>query len=89
MQYSVKDENGKESHAYYTPEQLGEAGEKAYYDLQKFIRESTSDIFISPLDAIIERLHEKGFKVGELTGRNSYVERDGNGNVVVLSLIHI
>ena len=83
MQYSVKDENGKESHAYYTPEQLGEAGEKAYYDLQKLIRESTSDIFISPLDAIIERLHEKGFKVGELTGRNSYVERDGNGNVVV------
>ena len=83
MQYTVKDENGKESHAYYTPAQLGEAGEKAYYDLQRLIRESTSDIFISPLDAIIERLHEKGYKVGELTGRNSYVERDSNGNVVV------
>ena len=83
MQYTVKDENGKESHAYYTPEQLGEAGEKAYYDLQKLIRESTSDIFISPLDAIIDRLHEKGYKVGELTGRNSYVERDGEGRVVV------
>ena len=83
MQYTVKDENGKESHAYYTPAQLGEAGEKAYYDLQRLIRESTSDIFISPLDAIIERLHEKGYKVGELTGRNSYVERDAGGNVVV------
>ena len=83
MQYTIKDENGKESHAYYTPEQLGETGEKAYHDLQQLIRESTSDIFISPLDAIIDRLHEKGYKVGELTGRNSYVERDADGSVVV------
>lgn len=83
MQYTIKDENGKEQHARYSPKQLGEAGEKAYYELQDFIRESTSDIFISPLDAIIERLHEMGYKVGELTGRNLYVERDNEGRVVV------
>ena len=83
MQYTVKDENGKEQHARYSPKQLGEAGEKAYYELQDFIRESTSDIFISPLDAIIERLHDMGYKVGELTGRNMYVERDNEGRVIV------
>ena len=83
MQYTIKDENGKEQHARYSPKQLGEAGEKAYYELQDFIRESTSDIFISPLDAIIERLHEMGYKVGELTGRNLYVERDNEDRVVV------
>ena len=83
MQYTIKDENGKEQHARYSPKQLGPAGEKAYYELQDFIRESTSDIFISPLDAIIERLHEMGYKVGELTGRNLYVERDNEGRVVV------
>ena len=83
MQYTVKDENGKEQHARYSPKQLGEAGEKAYYELQDFIRESTSDIFISPLDAIIERLHDMGYKVGELTGRNLYVERDSEGRVIV------
>lgn len=83
MQYTIKDENGKEQHARYTPKQLGEAGEKAYYELQDFIRKSTSDIFISPLDAIIERLHGMGYKVGELTGRNMYVERDDEGRVVV------
>ena len=83
MQYTVKDEDGNETHARYTPQQLGKAGEQAFYELQDFIRESTSDIFISPLDAIIERLHEKGFKVGELTGRNMYVERNDNGEVVV------
>lgn len=83
MQYTVKDENGKERHANYTPRQLGEAGEKAYYELQQFIRESTSDIFISPLDAIIERLHKKGYKVGELTGRNLYVEISDSGKAIV------
>lgn len=83
MQYTVKDENGNERHERYSPQALGQAGEKAYYELQDFIRESTSDIFISPLDAIIERLHEKGYKVGELTGRNMYVERNDDGRVVV------
>ena len=83
MQYTVKDENGNERHERYSPKALGPAGEKAYYELQDFIRESTSDIFISPLDAIIERLHEKGYKVGELTGRNMYVERNADGRVVV------
>lgn len=83
MQYTVKDEDGNERHERYSPKALGPAGEKAYYDLQDFIRESTSDIFISPLDAIIERLHDKGYKVGELTGRNMYVERNDEGRVVV------
>ena len=83
MQYTIKDENGKETSARYTPSDLGKAGEEAYYNLQKLIRESTSDIFISPLDAIIERLHAKGYKVGELTGRNLYVARNENGEFVV------
>lgn len=83
MQYTVKDEDGNERHERYSPQALGPAGEKAYYELQDFIRESTCDIFISPLDAIIERLNDKGYKVGELTGRNMYVERNDDGRVVV------
>lgn len=83
MQYTITDENGNKINKRYSPQELGPAGEKAYYELQDFIRESTRDIFISPLDAIIERLHEKGYKVGELTGRNLYVERDDDGSVVV------
>lgn len=83
MQYTVKDEDGNERHERYSPQALGPAGEKVYYELQDFIRESTSDIFISPLDAIIERLNKKGYKVGELTGRNMYVERNDDGCVVV------
>ena len=83
MQYTIKDENGNEQHLRYSPSELGKVGEKAYYELQNLIRESTSDIFISPLDAIIDRLHEKGYKVGELTGRNMYVDHDEDGKAVV------
>lgn len=83
MQYTIKDDQGVETHMTYTPNELGEEGETAYYKLQDFIRESTKDIFISPLDAIIERLHEKGYRVGELTGRNTYVERTDDGKIIV------
>ena len=83
MQYTVKDDRSKETHMTYAPNELGADGEAAYYKLQDFIRKSTEDIFISPLDAIIERLHAKGYRVGELTGRNTYVERTDDRNVVV------
>ena len=83
MQYTVTDQDGKERHEHYTPKSLGEAGEKAYYELQDFIRESTKDIYISPLDAIITGLNAKGYKVGELTGRSSYLEVNEEGKSVV------
>lgn len=83
MQYTIKDENGKEQHKKYTPAALGEEGERAYYALREQIIESTKGIFISPLDAIISGLREKGYRVGELTGRNSYVDVDDNGRATV------
>lgn len=83
MQYTKKDDKGNGVSGKYLPSDLGEEGEQAYYELQDFIRESTSDIFISPLDAIIEGLRAKGYKVGELTGRSTVVEKDDNGKYVV------
>ena len=83
MQYTIKDEDGKETHARYAPSDLGKAGEEAYYNLQKLNTRKYKRHLYQPLDAIIERLHEKGYKVGELTGRNLYVERNENGEVVV------
>ena len=85
MQYTVTDENGKKVSYRYTPADLGPAGEAAYYQLQDFIRKSTKDIFISPIDAIIERLNEKGYKVGELTGRKSYARHDEDGRVRIMA----
>ncbi|MBR6133071.1 MAG: strawberry notch family protein, partial [Bacteroidales bacterium] len=48
MQYTIKDEDGKETHRRYKPSDLGPEGEQAYYQLQDLIREATKDVFISP-----------------------------------------
>jgi|GEM_PF-1531786 len=83
LQYTVTDENGKETHRSYSPSELGEEGARAYYELRDKIIEATSDIYISPLDAIINGLKERGFKVGELTGRTLCAEIDAEGKTIV------
>jgi hypothetical protein len=84
LRYTITDEDGSQVQAELTPEQLGKDGEAAYHEVEDIIRESTSGIFISPLDAITEKLNQRGYKVGELTGRQQYVELDENtGEYVV------
>ena len=83
MQYTEKDENGIETHYTLTPRDLGPIGEEEFYKLVEFIRKSTADIYISPIDDIIDKLHERGYRVGEMTGRNNYVERTDDGKCVV------
>lgn len=81
LQYTVTDEDGK-STTSFSPSELGPAGEQAYYDLQQRIKEATKDIFLSPLDAIREKLNEKGYSVGEVTGRKTQVVKGDNGYVL-------
>lgn len=84
LRYTITDEDGKQIQQELTPEQLGPEAAEAYYKVENLIRESTSGIFISPLDAIIEKLQAKGYKVGELTGRNEQAVLDENtGDYVV------
>ena len=81
MQYTVTDEDGSYTSSI-DPKKLGAAGEQAYYDLQQQIREATKDIFLSPIDAIYEKLNEKGYSVGEVTGRKSRVVKTDDGYVM-------
>lgn len=76
LRYTVKDEDGKEQQLELKPSQLGPEGEAAYHAVEDLIRQSTSGIFISPLDAITMKLQQKGYKVGELTGRNEMAVLD-------------
>lgn len=81
LKYTIKN-NGDQIPGILYPSQLIGDGEAKYYELQKFIYESTKDIFISPLDAIIDGLHRKGYRVGELTGRSKVVSIEGDKAVV-------
>ena len=81
LKYTINN-NGDKIPGVLYPYQLIGDGEAKYYELQKFIYESTKDIFISPLDAIIDGLHRKGYRVGELTGRSKVVSIEGDKAVV-------
>lgn len=77
MQYSQDSgRGGKKTSIKINPSELGSEGEIAYYELVSFIKESTKDIFISPLDEITAKLRAKGYTVGELTGRKNVVVED-------------
>ena len=82
MQYSRDSGNGGKSTLEIKPSELSAEGQVAYHELVSFIKESTKDIFISPLDEITAKLRAKGYNVGELTGRENVVIED-NGRFVV------
>ena len=82
MQYSRDSGNGGKSTLEIKPSELSAEGQVAYHELVSFIKESTKDIFISPLDEITAKLRAKGYNVGELTGRENVVVED-NGRFVV------
>ena len=82
MQYMQDDGMGNKVRIRINPSELGTEGEAAYYQLISFIKESTKGVFISPLDEITTKLRAKGYKVGELTGRDKVVTEE-NGKYYV------
>lgn len=85
LEYTVKEGGSDKGTTYsYKPEDLGPDAAKAYYKVEQFINESTKDVFISPLDLIMEELRKRGYKVGELTGRKQRLEKDENGQYRVV-----
>lgn len=82
MQYMQDDGMGNKVRIRINPSELGAEGEAAYYQLISFIKESTKGVFISPLDEITNKLRAKGYKVGELTGRDKIVTEE-NGKYYV------
>lgn len=83
FRYTLKDEDGNESGGELQPHDLGPEGEQAYNDLVELIQESTQGMFISPLDAITEKLEQKGVKVGEISGRKTRAVLNDNGEYEV------
>ena len=64
-------------------EKLSPEAQAAYQKLVEDIHNSTKDLFISPIDLIVEKLNEKGYSVGELTGRQTMLTKNDNGEYVV------
>jgi hypothetical protein len=70
---------GKKESRYLTDEELGFFAKDHYDKLMDKIESYGFDKYaISPIDAIHNALHKKGYRTGEITGRNSIIDYFGD-----------
>lgn len=81
LRYTKKDAKDNSESGYFKLEDLGEEAVKAYHELEKKIEQTSTGLSLSPIDVIKNELQKAGYKVGELTGRQTEFVYNENGTV--------
>lgn len=81
LRYTQKDAKNNSESGYFKLEDLGEEAVKAYHELEKKIEQTSTGLSLSPIDVIKNELQKAGYKVGELTGRQTEFVYNDNGTV--------
>lgn len=81
LRYTKKDAKDNSESGYFKLEDLGEEAVKAYHELEKKIEQTSTGLSLSPIDVIKNELEKAGYKVGELTGRQTEFVYNDNGTV--------
>ena len=81
LRYTKKDAKDNTESGYFKLEDLGEEAVKAYHELEKKIEQTSTGLSLSPIDVIKNELQKAGYKVGELTGRQTEFVYNDNGTV--------
>lgn len=71
MRYTVKDPSGSSEVFTFTPEELGPGGSSEFYRIEQKIKASVSGLSLSPIDEVVQTIEKAGYKVAEITGRQS------------------
>lgn len=82
LRYTEKNDMGDQVNSTLRVEELGEEAVARYNEIKQKIASVSSGLSISPIDVIKHRLKEAGYKVGELTGRNTEMVYTENGKVI-------
>lgn len=82
LRYTEKNDMGDQVNSTLRVEELGEEAVARYNEIKQKITSVSSGLSISPIDVIKHRLEEAGYKVGELTGRNTEMVYTENGKVI-------
>lgn len=67
---------GKTEYRQLQVEELSVQGQKEYQRILEVIRQTTTDILVSPIDVIKEMIAAKGYEVAEVTGRSKEIKFD-------------
>lgn len=81
LRYTQKDAKDNSESGYFNLEDLGEEAVEAYRELEKKIEQTSTGLSLSPIDVIKNELQKAGYKVGELTGRQTEFVYNENGTV--------
>ena len=83
MRYSTTDVDGNKENSSFLPSDLSKEGQAKYEEIRERIKNLSSDLSISPMDAIKMKIEAAGYSVGEITGRTTELAKDENGLYVV------
>ena len=81
LRYTQKDAKDNSESGYFKLEDLGEEAVETYHELEKKIEQTSTGLSLSPIDVIKNELQKAGYKVGELTGRQTEFVYNDNGTV--------
>ena len=81
LRYTQKDAKDNSESGYIKLEDLGNEAVEAYHELEKKIEQTSTGLSLSPIDVIKNELQKAGYKVGELTGRQTEFVYNENGTV--------
>ena len=81
LRYTQKDAKDYSESGYIKLSDLGDEAVEAYHELEKKIEKTSTGLSLSPIDVIKNELQKAGYKVGELTGRQTEFVYNDNGTV--------
>lgn len=81
LRYTQKDAKDNSESGYIKLSDLGDDAVEAYHELEKKIEQTSTGLSLSPIDVIKNELQKAGYKVGELTGRQTEFVYNDNGTV--------
>lgn len=81
LRYTQKDAKDNSESGYIKLSDLGDEAVEAYHELEKKIEQTSTGLSLSPIDVIKNELQKAGYKVGELTGRQTEFIYNDNGTV--------
>ena len=81
LRYTSKNAKDESESGYINLKDLGVDAVEAYHALEEKIRKTSTGLSLSPIDVIKNELTKAGYKVGELTGRQTEFAYNENGTV--------
>ncbi len=81
LRYTQKGAKNESDSGIINLSDLGEDAANAYNALMQKIEESSTGLSLSPIDVVKNELQKAGYKVGELTGRQTEFIHNENGSV--------